>query len=137
VNPIRTPAPAAILLSLLALTLLSPPSFGAEVNYSTGAMSLSLPLVRLSGNSLSYTVNLRYTSNVARGHLNAESETNINPERAGWAGLGFDVDVPYIERTIVGGPDNAGGHTRVYATGRYYGLGGAVDSWRSLSSGCG
>jgi hypothetical protein len=137
VNPIRTPVPFIALLSLLALTLLSPPSFGAELNYSTGAMSLSIPLMQVSGNSLSYTVKLRYTSTVARGHLNAESESYINPERAGWAGLGFDVDVPYIERTIVGSPDNATGHTRVCQWGRNTALTGALESRRSLSSPCG
>jgi hypothetical protein len=124
VNSRHIPLSVISALFVLCSTL----SFGAELNYNTGAMSLSIPLMQVSGNSLSYSVNLRYTSNVARGHLNAESESYINPERAGWAGLGFDVDVPYIERTIVGGPDNAGGHTRVYQTGRYYGLGGAVDS---------
>jgi hypothetical protein len=87
-----------VLIVAYASSLMAFPS----VDYSTGQLSFSTPLVTVSGRKLSYTVSLRYNSDIKRGHVKSEPAGEVQPERAGWAGLGFEVETPYVERTIVG-----------------------------------
>jgi hypothetical protein len=118
------PSPG-ILFALLFLTTLAEAEI--DVDYSTGQLSFSEPLVNVKGRQLSYTVKLRYSSDIKRGHAKSEAG-QITPELAGWAGLGFDVDVPYIERTIVGPPDPAEGNT-------YDALGHKASVWNPFYGG--
>jgi hypothetical protein len=65
----------------------------SEVNKQTGDMMLSLPIAKISSHDLNLNVNLSYKSNI---------KTN---QRSSWVGLGFDLDVPYIERVAIGSAD--------------------------------
>lgn len=97
---------ATLLNAVPALVLYA----GVDVDYSTGQLRFSEKLASVVGHRLSYQVKLRYSSDIRRGHVASEAE-EIAAERAGWVGLGFDLDMPYIERVIVGAPDNASGNT--------------------------
>jgi hypothetical protein len=64
--------------------------------------------VTAQGRSLSLPINLSYSSGIKQGHDANIPSGQIRPERASWVGLGFDLDVPYIERTVRGGPVDFG-----------------------------
>jgi len=87
----RTPDAVLGIVGLLACThCLGYPS----VDYSTGQLSFSTPLVTVTGRKLSYTVSLRYNSDIKRGFGQEAGGCSLMPERAGWAGLGFEVETP-------------------------------------------
>jgi hypothetical protein len=64
-----------------------------NVDLHTGQLSFSKTLTVAQGHSISLPVNLSYNSFIS---------TDDYPS---WAGSGFDVEMPYIERKLVGAPD--------------------------------
>ncbi|MBN1130164.1 MAG: hypothetical protein JXA71_14325, partial [Chitinispirillaceae bacterium] len=65
----------------------------AGVIQQTGEMVLSDEISSVSCNSIKLPITLSYKSGI---------KTN---QRASWAGLGFDLDVPYVERIAIGCAD--------------------------------
>lgn len=65
----------------------------AGVLKNTGDLTLSEKPATVHSNSVNLPVNLSYKSNI-----------KIH-QRASWVGLGFDLDVSYIERIAVGSAD--------------------------------
>ena len=72
---------------------------GSYVNQSTGTLHFTETIASARSNGLSLPINLSYSSRTTKN------------QRASWVGWGFDLDVPYIERTVLGGPDDCSGHT--------------------------
>jgi len=62
-------------------------------------MVLNEPLFAIRHNSVSLDVSLRYKAGI-----------RIN-QRASWVGLGFDISLPYVERTVVGSADEKSGNS--------------------------
>jgi len=76
-----------------------------DVDLSTGQLRLSRTVAVAKGRQLALPLNLTYNSRVTKY------------DHASWLGLGFDLDVPYLERTVVGPPDDKVSHSIQY-TGR-------------------
>jgi hypothetical protein len=88
---------------LIFICIFSAFSQPPNVNLSTGQLSFSKTLMTAKGQTVSLPIALSYNSHV----------TKI--QRASWAGLGFSLDVPYIEREIVGPPDDRWGNSTDYS----------------------
>jgi hypothetical protein len=71
----------AVMILFLTITIAV-----AGVIQQTGEMVLSDEITSVSCNSIKLPIALSYKSGI---------KTN---QRASWAGLGFDLDVPYVER---------------------------------------
>lgn len=63
----------------------------------SGAMQFATPLMSATGVNRSHTVTLGYSSTARK---------NTSPS---WVGANFNLDMPYIERSVVGGPDDCEG----------------------------
>jgi hypothetical protein len=83
-------------LFMLAIIFAVSLSF-CDVAENTGDMFLNENLFTVQCNSISLPINLSYKSGI-----------RVN-QRASWVGLGFDMSVPYIERTPVGSADEKAG----------------------------
>ena len=94
---------AAILFLSFNLPLLAQP----DVDLGTGQLAFSRTLATVRGHQLSLPVNISYSSRITRH------------QRASWAGLGFTVDMPYIERTVRGYPDERSGSSELWGNGEY------------------
>ena len=85
-------------LVFIVVTLISNVSGGVgNVNYNTGQLEFSQTLHTVKGHNTTLPINLNYHSYLTKERL------------LSWVGDGFDLDMPYIERTVVGAPDDAGG----------------------------
>jgi hypothetical protein len=101
---------------LIYCMLLFSLSYGVgHVDQLSGNVMFGEHLFEIRGRNMSFPVTLKYNSTIQRGRDYGSENDPMKPSRSSWVGLGFDLDMPYIERTIRGCPDNAEGHTRDYS----------------------
>ena len=79
--------------AILIFLFVSAISTTAEVDESTGRMVLNERLATVSGNTISFNLDLQYSSGITVD------------QRASWVGLGFDISLPYIDRIPIGSVD--------------------------------
>jgi hypothetical protein len=72
----------------------------ADVNLSTGQLEFSKKLLTINSHRLSFPINLSYNTRITKH------------QRSSWVGLGFDLDMPYIERKVRAYPDERHGHSK-------------------------
>jgi len=69
----------------------------SQVDQNTGKMSYGGNLASIGGQTISLDLGLQYSSGI------------IVNQRGSWVGLGFDISLPYVERTVIGSADEKSG----------------------------